>query len=364
MRAFARGKACYENLTRSSGERPETLDRGAPLLEKLLRLGTARQVPAGPRRDQKTPPSWTSHSPSLAPKCAARREAVTGRPTMAVLRRGVSRPSTRDAVVAELAREGSVEGPVRSSDPARRGSRSAAPYISNDGGSQRSRRRRVRARGRARLHGTRRETLGGAMSGVRRRRRRAHHFWLARPDADAACRPPHRLSDRLPKRLEEQYFVLGQLLGYAVLHASPLPLALAGAFARGVLGRGARARDPLEARGDGRAGGALAARHRGRSGGGFGWRACASSSPWTRRRSVSGPKAHEPGSSTFGTVTREVPLMGCSVEQTRTTPVTIANRGARAHAPARPRTKSRRSRRRRRRAPPERASPSWCPPSF
>ena len=64
-------------------------------------------------------------------------------------------------------------------------------------------------------------------------------------DADTAYRPPH-LADPLPKRLEDEYFVLGQLLGYAVLHASPLPLALASAFVRGVLGRGASSTDPLE----------------------------------------------------------------------------------------------------------------------
>lgn len=49
-------------------------------------------------------------------------------------------------------------------------------------------------------------------------------------------RPPD-LPSELPERLEDDYAVLGRLLGYAVAHESPFPVALASATLKGLLGR-------------------------------------------------------------------------------------------------------------------------------
>ena len=49
-------------------------------------------------------------------------------------------------------------------------------------------------------------------------------------------RPPD-VPSKLPERLEDDYAVLGRLLGYAVAHESPFPVALASATLKGLLGR-------------------------------------------------------------------------------------------------------------------------------
>ena len=55
-------------------------------------------------------------------------------------------------------------------------------------------------------------------------------------DKDPVYRPFH-LPDSIPLGLETAYVVFGEVLGYAILHQSPLPVASATSFVRGVLGR-------------------------------------------------------------------------------------------------------------------------------
>lgn len=58
---------------------------------------------------------------------------------------------------------------------------------------------------------------------------------------------PPLLPEPLPRQLEEEYTVLGWLLGYAILHRSPFPVAFSSTFLKGLLGRADRATwDDLE----------------------------------------------------------------------------------------------------------------------
>ena len=357
VRSLAENPACYEALNAFLRERPETLDRGAPL-EFLLRLGTDDRYPPGTNGTEKTKKLSVVDFPTRRAwlQKALRDESRDGSRDGG--RHGRFGPHD-DAVVAELivkdpwkdlfewAKVSGATG-FRAAPLHYHARFSAEPGdVASGPGVERDFMERV-ARHLVGDVGCAATTAAGPPLLTRA------------SDADAAYRPPH-LSDRLPKRLEEQYFVLGQLLGYAVLHASPLPLALAGAFLRGVLGRGARARDPLEEleemdEQEARSLRAIAAMPADSVAG-----LCLvfSVDETTERLGTEG--ASEPGSSTFGTVTREVPLMGCSVEQTRTTPVTIANRDAYVRLRAAHRRAGRASSAR---APPERASPSWCPLSF
>ena len=324
VRSLAENPACYEALNAFLRERPETLDRGAPL-EFLLRLGTDDRYPPGTNGTEKTKRLSVVDFPTRRAwlQKALRDEILDGSRDGG--RHGRFGPHD-DAVVAELivkdpwkdlfewAKASGATG-FRAAPLHYHARFSAEPGdVASGPGVERDFMERV-ARHLVGDVGCAATTAAGPPLLTRA------------SDADAVYRPPH-LSDRLPKRLEEQYFVLGQLLGYAVLHASPLPLALAGAFVRGVLGRGARARDPLEEleemdEQEARSLRAIAAMPADSVAG-----LCLvfSVDETTERLGTEG--ASEPGSSTFGTVTREVPLMGCSAEQTRTTPVTIANRDA------------------------------------
>ena len=319
VRSLAENPACYEALNAFLRERPETLDRGAPL-EFLLRLGTDDGYPrAGTNGTEKTKKTKRLSVVDFPTRRAWLQKALRDDG-----RHGRLGPHVNHAVVAELivkddpwkdlfewAKANGAAG-FRFAPLHYHARFSAEPGdVASGPGVERDFMERVARH----LVGDGQKTAAGPPLLTRA------------SDADAAYRPPH-LSDPLPKRLEEQYFVLGQLLGYAVLHASPLPLALAGAFVGGVLGRSASARDPLKEleemdEQEARSLRAIAAMPADSVAG-----LCLVFSVDETTERLGTESASEPGSSTFGTATREVPLMGCSAEQTRTTPVTIANRDA------------------------------------
>ena len=61
---------------------------------------------------------------------------------------------------------------------------------------------------------------------------------LLRPTSDGlAIYHPPPLPSPLPRRLEDEYTALGWLLGYAILHESPLPVAFSSAFLKALAGR-------------------------------------------------------------------------------------------------------------------------------
>ena len=60
---------------------------------------------------------------------------------------------------------------------------------------------------------------------------------LTRAECKSPVYRPFHLPEVLPVRVETAFVIFGQLLGYAIAHKSPLPVALATSFVRGVLGR-------------------------------------------------------------------------------------------------------------------------------
>ena len=353
VRSLAENPACYEALNAFLRERPETLDRGAPL-EFLLRLGTDDRYPPGTNGTEKTKKLSVVDFPTRRAwlQKALRDESRDGSRDGG--RHGRFGPHD-DAVVAELivkdpwkdlfewAKVSGATG-FRAAPLHYHARFSAEPGdVASGPGVERDFMERV-ARHLVGDVGCAATTAAGPPLLTRA------------SDADAAVR---RSSDRLPKRLEEQYFASG-----SSRHGGPARLAPAaragGRVLAGACQARARARDPLEEleemdEQEARSLRAIAAMPADSVAG-----LCLVFFRGTRRRSVSGPKAQVPGSSTFGTVTREVPLMGCSVEQTRTTPVTIANRDAYVR-PAR-RAPSRWSLFGGRAAGPGFAS--WCPRAF
>ena len=320
VRSLAENPACYEALNAFLRDRPELLDRGAPL-EFLLRLETAR----GGARD------GDSNDETETP-----RVSVLDFPT----RRAWLRRALRDAPLGcrddsfrvdrfdddadsiggealdarepwnDLVRWALRRGAAAFRAPLHLSARLAAN--ASGPGAERDFMERVA-----------RDLIGG---GVEDERARATSLPLLTraTDADAAYRPPH-LADPLPKRLEAAYFVLGQLLGYAVARGSPLPLDLASAFLRGALGRGAPARDPLEELEQMDAGEARSLR-------------AVATMPAEAVADLRLTFAVDETATRVGdgdgasgaseTVSREVPLTGRSTDQTPTTSVTAANRDA------------------------------------
>ena len=342
VRSLAENPACYEALNAFLRARPELLDRGAPL-EFLLRLETAR----GARRDQ-GPNDANENEKNETRVCVVdfpTRRAWLLRALQYAMLRSPYDPepfplgdddAEDEAHIADgglVAREpwndlfrwalrGGAAGfrePLHNHArlTARPGDFASGPGVERDF-----------------MERVARDLIGGGVGNEteteteteRRNASRVPPLLTRASDADAAYRPPH-LADPLPKRLEAAYFVLGQLLGYAVAHASPLPLDLASAFLRGVLGRGAPACDPLDELEQMDAAEARSLR-------------AVATMPAeavpglcltfaveeTAARVGSAPGGS--GFVTLTTETREVPLRGCSIDQTPTTPVTATNRDA------------------------------------
>jgi hypothetical protein len=331
VRSLAENPACYEALNAFLADRPELLDEGAPL-EFLLRLEIpGKRGAKGEKNDGNARVSAVDFPARRAwlQRAPRRRMALGGsqrewadlvsRDEKAALvvrepwndlfrwasRRGAA--GFQNAPLHAHARFSAEPGDFASGPGVERDfmERVARDLIGGGGGNR----------------GERDAPIDGAEP-----RAQPPPLLTRASDADTAYRPPH-LADRLPKRLEEQYFVLGQLLGYAVLHASPLPVALASAFVRGVLGRGAPSADPLEELEEMDEQEARSLRAVKTMPAEAVEGLCLTFSldeTYERVESVDG--TNDSNKWRVATETKEVPLMGCGKMETKETPVTAANR--------------------------------------